>query len=109
MKAQIHPQYYPQAKITCTCGASFTTGSTQPEIHVEICSSCHPFFTGEMKFVDTQGRVEKFQAKQKVSSGKTYVKKKEKIRLKKAKEKEEEKRRPKTLREMLKKPAESTA
>ncbi len=100
---KIHPKYYPNAKVTCTCGAFFTTGSTQPEIQVEICASCHPFFTGEMKYVDTQGRVEKFQAKQKAVVGKTYVKKKDKKSLKLKKEKEQEKKRPKTLREMLKK------
>lgn len=103
MKAKTHPKYYPQAKITCTCGASFTAGSTRPEIHVEICASCHPFFTGEMRYVDTQGRVEKFQTKQKVAKARDYVKKKEKKELKKAKEKEEEKKRPKTLKEMLRK------
>jgi large subunit ribosomal protein L31 len=104
MKAKIHPKYYPDAKVTCTCGASFTTGSTQPEMQIEICASCHPFFTGEMKFVDTQGRVEKFQARQKAVAGKTFIKKKDKKSLKRKKEKEEEKKRPKTLREMLKKP-----
>ena len=65
MKAGIHPQYFDDAKIVCVCGNSFTTGATQPEIRVEICSSCHPFFTGEMKYVDTLGNVEKFQKKQK--------------------------------------------
>lgn len=57
----IHPPYYPQAKITCACGASYTTGSTVPEIQVEICSACHPFFTGKQKLVDTARRVEKFE------------------------------------------------
>lgn len=98
MKANIHPKWYPNAKITCTCGNTFTAGSTLPEIHVEICSKCHPFFTGEMRFVDTQGRVEKFQEKQEAAKAKAYVKKKER---KKAKEEKEEKR-PKTLKEMLK-------
>lgn len=98
MKANIHPKWYPNAKITCTCGNTFTAGSTLPEIHVEICSKCHPFFTGEMRFVDTQGRVEKFQEKQEAAKVKAYVKKKER---KKAKEEKEEKR-PKTLKEMLK-------
>lgn len=65
MKAQIHPKYYDDCKVTCACGNSFTVGSTLPEIHVDICSNCHPFFTGEMKYVDTLGRVEKFQQKQK--------------------------------------------
>lgn len=65
MKANTHPTYYPDAKVTCSCGNTFTTGSTLPEITVDICSACHPFFTGEMKFVDTQGRVEKFEAMRK--------------------------------------------
>ena len=60
MKADIHPNYYPSAVVTCACGNTFTTGSTKPQLHVEICSNCHPFFTGEQKFVDTAGRVEKF-------------------------------------------------
>lgn len=60
MKSDIHPQYYPQAKITCACGAVYTTGSTVPEIQVEICSACHPFFTSKQKLVDTARRVEKF-------------------------------------------------
>ncbi len=61
MKRDIHPQYYPSAKVTCACGNSFTIGSTLPEIHVEICSQCHPFYTGKQKLVDTARRVEKFE------------------------------------------------
>jgi large subunit ribosomal protein L31 len=53
--------YFADAKITCACGNSFTTGSTKKDIRVEICSNCHPFFTGQEKFVDTEGRVERFQ------------------------------------------------
>lgn len=101
MKAKIHPKWYPEAKIICACGHEFTAGSTQPEIHVEICAACHPFFTGEMKFVDTQGRVEKFQAKQKAVSGKKYLKKKDRRRQKRQIEEKEEKARPQTLKEML--------
>lgn len=63
MKSNIHPKWNNQAVVTCTCGNTFTTGSTQDTITVDICGACHPFFTGEMKFVDVQGRVEKFQAK----------------------------------------------
>lgn len=103
MKKNIHPKWYPDAKITCACGASFTAGSTKPQIQVEICSACHPFFTGEMKFVDTQGRVEKFQTKQKATKGKKYVKKKDKRKLMRKLEEEKEKKRPKSLKEMLKK------
>ncbi len=60
MKADIHPTYFPQAKIICACGKTFITGSTSKEIHVELCSNCHPFFTGKQKLVDTARRVEKF-------------------------------------------------
>ncbi len=63
MKKGIHPEYYPNAVVRCACGNEFTVGSTKPEIRVEICSKCHPFFTGEMKFVDTEGRIEKFMKK----------------------------------------------
>ncbi len=62
MKADIHPKYV-ECTVTCGCGNSFTTRSTKPKIAVEICSACHPFFTGTQKFVDTAGRVEKFQRK----------------------------------------------
>lgn len=63
MKSDIHPKYYENAKIKCACGAEFTVGSTEEEIHVEICSMCHPFFTGKEKLVDTAGRVDKFRAR----------------------------------------------
>ena len=62
MKADIHP-VYEETTVTCGCGNKFTTRSTKKNITVEICSVCHPFFTGKMKFVDTTGRVEKFQRK----------------------------------------------
>ncbi len=65
MKTNIHPTWHNQATVTCSCGNTFTTGSTLDTIKVDICSNCHPFYTGEMRFVDTQGRVEKFQAKMK--------------------------------------------
>jgi large subunit ribosomal protein L31 len=60
MKTSIHPEYI-EAHVTCTCGNEFTTRSTQGDIHVEICSACHPFYTGRQKLVDTGGRVERFQ------------------------------------------------
>ncbi|HPX64721.1 MAG TPA: 50S ribosomal protein L31 [bacterium] len=63
MKKNLHPTYYPKAKVTCACGNTFTTGSTLPEIKTEICSACHPFYTGKQKLVDTARRVEKFTAK----------------------------------------------
>lgn len=63
MKPKIHPTYYPEAKVSCACGQSFTVGSTRPEMHVEICSNCHPFYTGKQKLVDTARRVERFTAR----------------------------------------------
>jgi large subunit ribosomal protein L31 len=61
MKEKIHPKFYPEAKVTCSCGHKFTTGSTKPELRVELCSACHPFYTGERRMVDTAGRVERFK------------------------------------------------
>lgn len=63
MKDATHPTYHPAVKIACACGADFTAGSTSEAIRVELCSSCHPFYTGKQKFVDTARRVEKFQEK----------------------------------------------
>ncbi len=60
MKPKIHPEYYPNAQVICACGNTFTTGSTKPVLRVEVCSRCHPFFTGEQRIVDTAGRVERF-------------------------------------------------
>jgi len=60
MKAEIHPDYV-ECTVTCGCGSTFTTFSTRPKINVEICSACHPFYTGQQKFVDTAGRIEKFR------------------------------------------------
>ena len=61
MKADIHPTYYPEAQVVCSCGYTFATGATQPTLRVEICSQCHPFFTGEQRIVDTEGRVERMK------------------------------------------------
>ena len=63
MKKDIHPKYYPDALVICACGNTFTTGSTEPELKVELCSACHPFYTGKQKLVDTSRRVEKFEEK----------------------------------------------
>ncbi|MEK7082902.1 MAG: 50S ribosomal protein L31 [Patescibacteria group bacterium] len=62
MKKNIHPAYY-QAKVTCACGNAFTVGSTKETLDIEICSQCHPFYTGTAKLLDTAGRVEKFRAR----------------------------------------------
>lgn len=61
MKKDIHPKYYEDAKVTCACGNTFTTGSTKPELHVDVCSACHPFFTGKQKASERGGRVERFK------------------------------------------------
>ena len=63
MKAEIHPTYYTDAQVTCVCGNTFPTGSTLKEIKTDICSECHPFYTGKQKLADTEGRVEKFKKK----------------------------------------------
>lgn len=72
MKQGIHPKYFDNCQVTCACGNKFTTGSTQELIDVEVCSKCHPFFTGQHKFVDIKGRIDKF--KKKVEQGKSYTK-----------------------------------
>jgi large subunit ribosomal protein L31 len=63
MKQGIHPQFYPEAKVSCACGSSWTVGSTQPEIRTDVCSACHPFYTGEQRMVDSGGQVERFLKK----------------------------------------------
>jgi len=63
MKAELHPKYYPKAKVTCACGAVHTVGATFEAHSVEICSACHPFYTGKQKLVDTAGRVDKFRSR----------------------------------------------
>ena len=60
MNLSIHPKYYPETKVKCACGNTWTTGSTMPEIKVEICNNCHPFYTGKEKLLDTRGRIDKF-------------------------------------------------
>ncbi len=63
MKKAIHPNYTPNANVTCACGNTFEVGSTQPALRIELCSKCHPFYTGKQNFVDTARRIEKFQDK----------------------------------------------
>jgi large subunit ribosomal protein L31 len=63
MKDGIHPQYFSDAQVTCVCGASWITGSTNKELRVDICSNCHPFFTGKQKLMDTEGRIDRFRKK----------------------------------------------
>jgi len=66
MKDKIHPKYYDNAKVSCLCGNTFTTGSTKPEIKVEMCGKCHPFYTGTQRIVDTMGKVERFKKRYKI-------------------------------------------
>lgn len=101
MKAAIHPKWYEDAKVICACGNTFTTGATVPEIRVEICYNCHPFYTGQMRFVDTAGRVDSFKAKM-ANAGKKIMSKTEKRRLKKEKKLQEELARPESLSELRK-------
>ncbi|MCS7149769.1 MAG: 50S ribosomal protein L31 [Caldimicrobium sp.] len=63
MKKGIHPEYFEEAVIRCACGTELKVGSTRKELRVEVCSNCHPFFTGESRFVDTEGKIEKFMKK----------------------------------------------
>ena len=87
MQKTIHPTYYHDAKVVCACGNVFTTGSTKKELHVEICSNCHPFYTGKQKLVDTAGRVEKFKKRMATTKSTTikHSSKKQKITDKEAK------------------------
>lgn len=82
MKTDIHPTYYPEAKVTCGCGNTFTVGAAKPEIKVDICSKCHPFYTGEEKLIDTAGRVEKFKSRR--TKAEAAPKKVKKVRVKKS-------------------------
>ena len=85
MKQGIHPTYHSDCQVTCACGNKFITGSTLEKIEVEVCSKCHPFFTGQHKFVDIKGRIDKFKEKQ--AQGVAYKAKKEAKTISKAKDK----------------------
>ena len=61
MKPQIHPESHAEAVVTCSCGRTYTTGSTKPALRVELCNQCHPFYTGEQRIVDTEGRVDRIK------------------------------------------------
>jgi large subunit ribosomal protein L31 len=66
MKDKIHPKYFSDAKVVCACGNTFTTGSTKQMLRVEVCSKCHPFYTGERRIMDTTGRVERYKKRYKI-------------------------------------------
>ena len=95
MKSNTHPTYFDDAKIICSCGNSFTTGATVAEIHVELCNKCHPFYTGQQKFVDTASRIDKFRKKIEVAKDKPQKAKSKVV------EKDSSDNAPLTLREML--------
>ena len=80
MKKDIHPQYYPEAKVHCACGKTFAVGSTKPELQVEICYNCHPFYTGKENLIDTAGKVEKFKARREKAAARPKIVKKVRIK-----------------------------
>ncbi len=95
MKAGIHPQYNEKAQVICVCGNRFTVGSTMDTIHIELCNKCHPFYTGEQKFVDSASRIQKFENRKKIAdSHKATI-------TKKVEEKRKSQEGPKSLRDML--------
>ena len=100
MKAEIHPTYFPEAKIVCACGNTITVGSTVEKISVELCSACHPFYTGKQNLVDTAGRVERFEKLKASTSASSRGSKKAKA-VKRASQKAEKKaaKKPKSLNE----------
>lgn len=99
MKTKVHPVYHTDAKVMCVCGTTFTTGSTLAEIKVEVCSKCHPFYTGQVKYVDSMGRVERFQKRVKEAKAVQVELKQKKIE--KIEKRKRDANAPKTLREML--------
>ena len=92
MKEKIHPKYYPKAKITCACGNTIEVGSTVDEMRIEICSACHPLYTGKAKVIDTAGRIDKF--KQRMAKAKEIQ---AKAKEKKVKPKIKDKKKPKKI------------
>ena len=99
MKANIHPKWFKDAKVACACGNTFIVGATTEEVRVDVCSKCHPFYTGQMKFLDTAGRVEKFKTKMTGKSTKN-ISKADKRKLKREKKISEEMNRPDTLAQL---------
>lgn len=96
MKTGIHPKLNQEVPVSCACGNSFTTMSTKPSLVVEVCHKCHPFYTGEQRFLDTKGHVDRFIKKQEMA--KEY---KAKMAEKKSKKEGKQKEQPKSLRELL--------
>ena len=94
MKANIHPQYFEDTVVICACGKSFITGSTKQRISVEVCSQCHPFYTGEQRLIDTKGKAEEFNRR--MEQAKTY----KQTRAAKKNREEKGEREAKTLKEL---------
>lgn len=101
MQTKIHPKWYDDAKVICACGNTFTIGATIPEIKVEVCSNCHPFYTGQMKYLDVAGRVDAFRARMKGKQVKV-LSKTERRKQKRLKRIKEDLDRPETLAELRK-------
>jgi len=102
MQTAIHPTYFPDAKVTCACGNTFTVGSTVAETQVEVCSACHPFYTNKMRLLDTAGRVDAFKAKS-AQANKKVLSKAARRELKRQKRMQKELSRPDTLAELREK------
>lgn len=102
MKAQIQPKYFEEATVSCACGNKFTVGMTIPSFQADICSNCHPFYTGQMRYVDTKGRVDSFIAKQAKAEGLERKSKTERRAEKKAALIDADISRPNTLEELRK-------
>lgn len=100
MKQGIHPQWY-ECQVTCSCGNTFTTGSIESALQVDICDNCHPFFTGEVRFVDRQGRVDRFLNKMKAAENKQQTKTKKQAKLQKQQSQETPQADSKSYRELL--------
>jgi large subunit ribosomal protein L31 len=96
MKATIHPHYFEDVLVTCSCGSTFKTGSTKQSITVEVCSKCHPFYTGEQRLMDTRGQIDRFRKKE--EAAKEY---KAKYGDKKDKKQVKDDKKAKSLRELL--------
>ena len=99
MKSSIHPQWFPEATVSCVCGNTFTVGSTKELIKVDICSKCHPFFTGQMRFTSQVGKIERFQKR--MEEGKSYADIRIAKKAKKEKRADTTDNGPKSLKEML--------
>lgn len=102
MKKKTHPKYYKDAKVACACGNKFTIGSTVQTIQVELCSKCHPFYTGKAKLVDTENLVKKYEAKEKAAKKTKVVSKRVKNEKRRGKVTEIKAERELTLKDMLK-------